>query len=102
MEEIEVKFIYAYYVRCIFEYIPPYSFIGPNKPKQPSNIYEVFLSEKEALDRKEEIVNKFKSVWHNYTVHLDKSIAMTNNNGETVTLLGFINTFTTGKNAFLE
>lgn len=100
MEEIEIKFIYAYYVRCIFEFHT--NTINFGNTIKPSNINEVFLSEKEALDRKEEIVNKFKSLWHNYTVHLDKSIAMTNNNGETVTLLGFINTFTTGKNAFLE
>lgn len=101
MEETDVKFIFAYYVRCVFKYYPSYTFIG-EKPKQPSDINEVFLSEKEALERKEEIINKFKTSWHNYTVHLDKSIALTYNNGETVTLLEFINTFKTGKRVDLE
>ena len=98
MEEFDVKFIFAYYLRCLFKRYPS---IG-DKPKQPADICEVFLSEKEAFERQEEIINKYKTSQHNYTFHLIKSTAMTYDNGQTVSLLGLLDTFTTGKRVDLE
>ena len=108
-----VQFINVYVVRKIYSYTYGDKYITsfgletkdsetskvnkiPNPPfnlKIPNNIIEVYLTEPEAIKRVENLSQEQDACRYNSQVSVKKHLALTANNGETVSLLDCINTF---------
>lgn len=88
---VDAKFIYVYVVQK--KYIPPKGYMYHTPI--PSNIVEVYLTEHEANARAEELKlnNDADEFYCTSKMFNTKQLGITHDNGSTVTVVDFINTF---------
>lgn len=86
-----VQYINVYYVRKIYEYN---TYLYTSSIQRPQNILEVYLTESEAVQRAEVLANQQNDYPYLSKITTSKQLAITTDNGKTVTILDMLNTLT--------
>lgn len=85
-----VQYINVYYVRKIYEYNT--YLLSSSSSQRPQNIIEVYLTESEAVQRAEVLANQQNDYPYLSKISTTKHLAITTDNGKTVTILDMLNT----------
>ena len=97
MESVpDVKFIYVYVVRRIYS-MSKGQILGTSEYVVPPNIIEAFTDKQKAVQRAQELTNQPDKYPHLSKITTKKHLAVTSDNGKTVSLLDCINTFSVNK-----
>jgi hypothetical protein len=86
-----VQYINVYYVRKIYD-SNTYLWSSSSSIRRPQNIIEVYLTESEAVQRTEVLANQQNDYPYLSKISTSKQLAITTDNGKTVTILDMLNT----------